>query len=109
MPGQDAEGIIGIVASPLLPQEKIKLPLCAGKDDTFQINHGTPLKLFLLALKPAFSQLLPTKLSCLFMVRLPVHDPKCPIDLFTQNHPHQLVRKCHVGKTQGKIRPVTDG
>lgn len=42
------------------------------------------------------------------MVRLPIHNPVPSVDLFQQNHPHQLVRKRHPGKTQQIIRPVED-
>ena len=34
----------------------------------------------------------------LFMVRFVLNDPKCTIDLFAQDHSHQLMRKCHFGK-----------
>ena len=27
-------------------------------------------------------------------------DPEAPVDLFQQDHPHQLMGKCHVGKTE---------
>lgn len=42
------------------------------------------------------------------MVRLVLNDPERPIDLFAQDHTHQLVRKCHFGKAECQIRPFAD-
>ncbi len=35
---------------------------------------------------------------CPLMMGLSVHNPVPSVDLFQQNHPHQLVRKRHPGK-----------
>ena len=40
------------------------------------------------------------------MIRLPRNNPVTPVNLFQQHHPHQLMRKCHLRKAQGKVRPL---
>ena len=42
------------------------------------------------------------------MVRLVLNDPESTVDLLTQDHPHELVRKSHSGKTQSQIRLLAD-
>ena len=42
------------------------------------------------------------------MVRLVLNDPERPIDLFAQDHTHQLVRECHFGKAECQVRPFAD-
>ena len=37
-----------------------------------------------------------------------LNDPKRPIDLFAQDHTHQLMRECHFGKAECQIRPFAD-
>ena len=39
----------------------------------------------------------------LLMIRFSIHNPICPIYLFQQYHPHQLMRKRHFRKTERKI------
>lgn len=46
------------------------------------------------------------QISPSFVVRLPLNNPKPPIHLLQQYHPHQLMRKCHWRKRQFKIRPL---
>ena len=42
----------------------------------------------------------------LFMIRLIPINPIRPINLFTENHLHQLMRKCHLRKRDCIIRPL---
>lgn len=40
------------------------------------------------------------------MIWLPIYDPITPVHLLQQDHPHQLMRERHLGKTQSVIRPL---
>ncbi|SFB30586.1 hypothetical protein SAMN04488072_11485 [Lentibacillus halodurans] len=42
----------------------------------------------------------------LFMVRFSPHNPKRPVHLLQQNHPHHLMGKCHFRKRQCQITPL---
>lgn len=42
----------------------------------------------------------------LFMIRLSIDNPITPVNLFQQNHPHQLMGKRHIRKAQLVISPL---
>lgn len=42
----------------------------------------------------------------LLVIWFAIDNPKTSIHLLQQNHPHQLMRKCHFRKTKGKIRSL---